>query len=154
MNFLIRPNAEKLLAEDYEQRIRALGRKAGVSGVVVQDWAESGLATADLRRADEAKRLWSGVTAGSCVIVLDERGMAMGSAEFSKLIARETENATKTLAFMIGGPDGHVAESRHKAHKTMSFGPMTFPHRLLRVMLLEQIYRSVTLLLNHPYHRS
>jgi 23S rRNA (pseudouridine1915-N3)-methyltransferase len=53
----------------------------------------------------------------------------------------------------LGGPDGHDAESRVKADMVMSFGPMTFPHRLARIMLLEQIYRALTILVNHPYHR-
>jgi 23S rRNA (pseudouridine1915-N3)-methyltransferase len=84
---------------------------------------------------------------------LDERGKSCSSAEFSRLIAEHGQNATKNMGFLIGGPDGHASETRKAARHVLSFGPMTFPHRLLRVMLLEQIYRAVTILVNHPYHR-
>jgi 23S rRNA (pseudouridine1915-N3)-methyltransferase len=151
---LLKSGPEKELAAEYEQRIQGTGRSAGLTGFVVQDWAESRAATADLRKAEEAKRLWSAVPADSLAIVLDERGKALTSPEFAKLIENQAQSGCRSLNFLIGGPDGHAAETRSKAFKTLSFGPMTFPHRLLRVMLLEQIYRSVTIIVNHPYHRA
>ncbi len=151
---LLKAGPEKELAADYEQRVSGLGRTAGLTGFAVQDWAESKAPTADLRKVEEAKRLWSAVPADGLAIVLDERGKAPTSSEFAKLLQQQAEAGTKQLHFLIGGPDGHAAESRAKAFKTLSFGPMTFPHRLLRVMLLEQIYRAVTIIVNHPYHRA
>jgi 23S rRNA (pseudouridine1915-N3)-methyltransferase len=151
---LLKSGPEKELAADYEQRISGLGRTAGLTGFAVQDWAESKASTADLRKAEEAKRLWSAVPPDGLVIVLDERGKAPTSAEFAKLLQQQAEAGAKQLHFFIGGPDGHATESHAKAFKTLSFGPMTFPHRLLRVMLLEQIYRAVTIIVNHPYHRA
>ncbi len=150
---LLKSGPEKELAADYEQRIQGAGRSAGLTGFSVQDWAESRAATADLRKLDEAKRLWSAVPVDGVALVLDERGKALTSPEFAKLIELQAQAGCRSLHFLIGGPDGHAAETRSKAFKTLSFGPMTFPHRLLRVMLLEQIYRSVTIILNHPYHR-
>jgi 23S rRNA (pseudouridine1915-N3)-methyltransferase len=151
---LLKSGPEKELAADYELRITGLGRTAGLTGFAVQDWAESRAATADLRKAEEAKRLWSAVPAEGLAIVLDERGKAPSSADFAKILQQQAEAGTKQLHFLIGGPDGHASETRDKAFKTLSFGPMTFPHRLLRVMLLEQIYRAVTIIVNHPYHRA
>ena len=58
------------------------------------------------------------------------------------------------MAFLIGGPDGHAPGVRDNAGLLMSFGPMTWPHRLVRVMLLEQIYRALTIIAGHPYHRA
>jgi 23S rRNA (pseudouridine1915-N3)-methyltransferase len=150
---LLKSGPEKELAAEYEQRIQGAGRNAGITGFQVQDWAESRGATADLRKTEEAKRLWSAVPDDGVAIVLDERGKALTSAEFAKLIEAQTQSGCRSLNFLIGGPDGHAAETRSRAFKTLSFGPMTFPHRLLRVMLLEQIYRSVTIIVNHPYHR-
>jgi 23S rRNA (pseudouridine1915-N3)-methyltransferase len=150
---LLKSGPEKVLAADYEQRIQGGGRGAGISGFQVQEWAESRAATADLRKAEEAKRLWSSVAEGGVAFVLDERGKALSSPEFAKAIEQQAELGCRSLHFLIGGPDGHAAESRARAAKTLSFGPLTFPHRLLRVMLLEQIYRSVTIIVNHPYHR-
>jgi 23S rRNA (pseudouridine1915-N3)-methyltransferase len=150
---LLKSGPEKELAAEYEQRIQAAGRSAGITGFQVQDWAESRAATADLRKAEEAKRLWSAVPDDGTAIVLDERGKALTSTEFAKLIEQQAQSGCRNLNFLIGGPDGHAADTRTRALKTLSFGPMTFPHRLLRVMLLEQIYRSVTIIVNHPYHR-
>jgi 23S rRNA (pseudouridine1915-N3)-methyltransferase len=58
------------------------------------------------------------------------------------------------MAFLIGGPDGHSPDLREKSGLMMSFGPMTWPHRLVRVMLFEQLYRAVTIIAGHPYHRA
>ena len=150
---LLKSGPEKELAAEYEQRLSGLGRSAGLTGFSVQDWAESKATTSDLRKAEEAKRLWSVVPADGLAIVLDERGKAPSSADFAKLLQQQAEAGAKQLHFLIGGPDGHATQTRDKAFKTLSFGPMTFPHRLLRVMLLEQIYRAVTIIVNHPYHR-
>jgi 23S rRNA (pseudouridine1915-N3)-methyltransferase len=151
---LLKSGPEKELAADYETRIPGLGRKAGVSALAISDWPESRAATAKLRMADEAKVLWAAVPEGSPVLVLDERGDAVSSVAFAKLLEREAAGGAKQLTFLIGGPDGHALETRSKALKILSFGPMTWPHRMVRVMLLEQIYRAVTILVNHPYHRS
>ncbi len=150
----LKSGPEKAMAAEYETRISGLGRKAGISGLSVQDWAESRAPDAKQRMAEEARLLWSVVPDGAPVYVLDERGEAVSSAVFAKLLAAEAERGAKQLTLMIGGPDGHAAETRVKAMKTLSFGPMTWPHRMVRVMLLEQIYRAVTILVNHPYHRA
>lgn len=151
---LLKAGPERELAADYEKRILGLGRQAGVTGLAVQEWAESRHASADQRKRDEARQLWSAVPAEARALVLDERGTALSTEAFTALLRAEAENGTRQLAFLIGGPDGHDPDTRGKALKTLSFGPMTWPHRLVRVMLLEQIYRAVTLLVNHPYHRA
>jgi 23S rRNA (pseudouridine1915-N3)-methyltransferase len=150
---LLKAGPEKQLTEDYAQRILALGRGAGLADFNMQEWVESRAATADLRKAEEARRLWSAVPDASMSIVLDERGTSLSSEAFTRLLESQMQNGTRQICFLIGGPDGHAAHTRAKAQKTLSFGPMTFPHRLLRVMLLEQIYRAVTILVKHPYHR-
>jgi 23S rRNA (pseudouridine1915-N3)-methyltransferase len=151
---LLKQGPELELARDYEQRIQGLGRQAGISGLTVLDWAESRATTPDLRKTDEAARLWSQVPAEAQAIVLDERGQSLSSKDFANMIKMQADHGTRQLSFLIGGPDGHAAETRSKAFKTLSFGPMTYPHRLLRVLLLEQIYRAVTIIVNHPYHRA
>jgi 23S rRNA (pseudouridine1915-N3)-methyltransferase len=151
---LLKSGPEKEMAAEYEHRIQGAGRNAGLTGFSIQDWGESRAATAELRKSEEAKRLWSAVPADGVTLVLDERGKALTSVEFAKLLEQQAQSGCRSLNFLIGGPDGHAAETRTRAFKTLSFGPMTFPHRLLRVMLLEQIYRSVTIIVNHPYHRA
>ena len=70
------------------------------------------------------------------------------------LVKRHLDQGTGSIAFLIGGPDGHAPEMRQDAGLLLSLGPMTWPHRLARVMLAEQIYRAVTILVKHPYHRA
>lgn len=151
---LLKTGAEKTLAAEYETRIAGLCKKAGFTGLALQEWAESRAAEAKPRMADEAKVLWAAVPAGTVVVALDERGKTQSSEEFAKFLSQQAQGGARQLTFLIGGPDGHAAETREKADRLLAFGPMTFPHRLVRVMLLEQIYRAVTILVNHPYHRN
>ena len=102
---------------------------------------------------EEAESLASALPPKAFTVVLDERGKPIGSAGFADLLRRHLERGTADLAFLIGGPDGHAPSTREAAGLVLSLGPMTWPHRLVRVMLAEQIYRAVTILVNHPYHR-
>jgi 23S rRNA (pseudouridine1915-N3)-methyltransferase len=151
---LLKSGPETELAVDYQKRMSGVGRNAGITDLLIREFPESRAATDALRKAEEQKLLWSTVPDGTHSIALDERGKAITSQEFAALLKRLAESATKQTTFLIGGPDGHAPETRAKARQILSFGPMTFPHRLLRVMLLEQIYRAVTIIVNHPYHRA
>jgi 23S rRNA (pseudouridine1915-N3)-methyltransferase len=149
----LKSGPEKLLAEDYASRTLALGKQAGIKALKISDWAESQRADVALRLAEEEAQLWSAVPPSAHVIVLDERGKSTTSEQFSASLRKVMDRGVSDVVFMIGGPDGHSAATREKANELMALGPMTWPHRLLRIMLLEQIYRSVTIMLNHPYHR-
>ncbi|MBL8907049.1 MAG: 23S rRNA (pseudouridine(1915)-N(3))-methyltransferase RlmH [Rhizobiales bacterium] len=144
---------EKDLCDDYLDRARAMGRACGITALDVRDFPESGLHDASRRREAEAKALASALGPRSFQIVLDETGRALVSAEFASLLRREIEGGAGDIAFLIGGPDGHARSTRESSDLTLSLGPMTWPHRLVRVMLAEQIYRAVTIMVNHPYHR-
>lgn len=149
----LKAGPEKTLAEDYQTRLEGLGRKAGITRLTVSDFAESQAQTAAQRQDDESKVLAAALAPKAFTLVLDERGKSLPSEAFSQLLQRHLDQGTQDLAFLIGGPDGHTAETRQKAGQLISFGPMTWPHRLVRVMLFEQIYRAVTIMVNHPYHR-
>jgi 23S rRNA (pseudouridine1915-N3)-methyltransferase len=86
------------------------------------------------------------------LILLDARGRTMSSEEVAAWIGRERDTGTQHLHFAIGPADGWSKESRERADLLLSFGPMTFPHELARVMLAEQLYRAFTILAGHPYH--
>ena len=141
------------MADDYQKRIEVLGRKAGIAALKIGEWSESQLPTAKQRMDEEAQILWAAAQ-GAVTFVLDERGRSHSSEDFAARIRKYADTGTTDLVFMIGGPDGHAAQTREKATELMAFGPMVWPHRLVRIMLLEQIYRSVTIMVNHPYHRS
>ena len=150
----LRAGPEKILAQDYQTRLEGLGRKAGITKLTVSDFAESQSQTASQRQDEEAKILMGALAPKAFTLVLDERGKSMASEAFSKLLQRHLDQGTQDLAFLIGGPDGHSAATRKNAGQLISLGEMTWPHRLVRVMLFEQIYRAVTIMVNHPYHRS
>jgi 23S rRNA (pseudouridine1915-N3)-methyltransferase len=150
----LKPGPEKLLAEDYQERAAGLGRKAGVSRIAVTEFGESQGSSPAARMSDEARMIAGALPPKAFTVVLDERGKAMASEQFAALLRKHLDGGTPDLCFLIGGPDGHAPETRDGAGLLLSFGPMTWPHRLVRVMLFEQIYRAVTILLNHPYHRA
>jgi 23S rRNA (pseudouridine1915-N3)-methyltransferase len=105
------------------------------------------------RRAEEAERLSSVVPRGAALIALDENGRALSSRAFSTKIAAWQRQACSELAFLVGGPDGLDPTLVERAHLVLSLGRMTWPHRLVRVLLAEQLYRAATILAGHPYHR-
>src|SRR5260221_7652348 len=141
------------LLEDYAKRARGLGRSCGITGLETRDFAESKLPDAPGRMAAEASVLIGACFSPCFSIALDERGKSLSSGDFAALLQRHLDQGTPSMAFLIGGPDGHGPEMRRKAGLLLSFGAMTWPHRLARAMLAEQIYRAVTILVKHPYHR-
>jgi 23S rRNA (pseudouridine1915-N3)-methyltransferase len=86
------------------------------------------------------------------LVLLDSRGRTLSSEELATWLGRERDTGTQHLHFAIGPADGWAKESRERAGLLLSFGPMTFPHELARVMLAEQLYRAFTILTGHPYH--
>ena len=149
----LKPGPEKTIAEDYLTRAQGLGRKCGISRIAVTEFNESQASSPAARMAEEARLIAGALAAKSFTIVLDERGKALPSEAFADLLRRHLDGGTADMAFLIGGPDGHAPETREQAGLLMSFGPMTWPHRLVRVMLFEQLYRAVTIIAGHPYHR-
>jgi 23S rRNA (pseudouridine1915-N3)-methyltransferase len=150
----LKTGPEKTLAEDYQARIAPLGRKAGISAFQAVDFTESQAQTASQRMAEEARMLAAATPPRAFRVVLDERGNPLASAEFAGLLRRHIDQGTADMTFLIGGPDGHDPVFRTGAGLLLSLGPMTWPHRLVRIMLAEQIYRAVTIMVNHPYHRA
>ena len=87
-------------------------------------------------------------------MLLDERGDNLGSAGLSAQLTNWRSNDRPAVVFIIGGADGLSPSLRDKADVRMSFGAATWPHQLVRVMVLEQLYRAATILTGHPYHRA
>jgi len=146
--------SEKELAEDYATRINQLARRAGLIGLEQRDLNESKAQETVARQSDESQRLLAGLPDSTALIVFDGRGTPMTTEAFAKLIADHAAKGTPALSFAIGGPDGHDDALRKRAVKVIALGAMTWPHRLVRIMVLEQIYRAITIMVNHPYHRA
>ena len=98
----------------------------------------------------EAKKITASIPAQHLLCVLDEQGENMSSVGFSQWI---DHLQGQPVCFVIGSADGLDPNLKTRAHKRLSLSPMTLPHLMIRVILLEQIYRAYTLLNGHPYHR-
>jgi 23S rRNA (pseudouridine1915-N3)-methyltransferase len=106
----------------------------------------------DRARAEEARLLLEAIGAAT-LVALDEHGAAWSSAELAARIGRWRDEGVAELAFAIGGADGHGSALIDRAAAKIAFGRMTWPHRLARIMIVEQIYRAQQILAGHPYHR-
>jgi 23S rRNA (pseudouridine1915-N3)-methyltransferase len=102
--------------------------------------------------ADEGALMLAAVPKGANVIALDGRGRAFSSEQLAEQLARWRMDG-RDLAFLVGGPEGLAAAALERANQTWSLGPATLPHPLVRILIAEQLYRAVSLLGNHPYHR-
>jgi 23S rRNA (pseudouridine1915-N3)-methyltransferase len=105
------------------------------------------------RVAREGELLLAQVPNGAALIVLDERGKTLESTKFAQRLAAWRDEGRSHLTFLIGGADGHSENIRNRADFLLSLGMMTWPHMLVRGMLVEQLYRAECILANHPYHR-
>jgi 23S rRNA (pseudouridine1915-N3)-methyltransferase len=113
--------------------------------------AKGALPPIDARRR-EAEALLGKVRPDSWLVALDERGAQVDSVELSRLVAT-ARDAGRELAFCIGGDEGLDASVRERAWKVVALSRMTLPHRLARLVLMEQLYRAFTLLRGEPYHK-
>ena len=150
----LKDGPERELAERYARRFDDLGRRIGLRGLELHEIPESKARDAASRMAAEAAAVAALIPDRAIVVVLDERGKPLDSVAFSAEIGRRRDAAVPALAFLIGGADGLSPELRRTAQLVLSFGAATWPHQLVRVMLLEQLYRAATILSGHPYHRA
>ena len=150
----LKDGPERQLYSRYGERIAAAGRGVALGPLDLVEMAEARDAGAPARMADEAARLLGKCRDADVRVVLDERGKTMSSEAFAQTLRGFRDRPAGRLAFLIGGPDGHGSVVRDEADLLLSLSPMTLPHGLARVVLVEQIYRAVTILAGHPYHRA
>ncbi len=128
----LRPFAKVDVEEIGKRAFRSLSERERVQGI-------------------EAAHLVAHLTNDEYVVALDEAGKAMPSEKFAQLLKREGETG-RIVTFLIGGPLGLSPETKKTAHLTLSLSPLTFPHEMARVVLLEQLYRAMTILAGKTYH--
>ena len=149
----LKQGPERELANRYRERFEDIGRKLGFRGVEIHEIPESRARDAAPRIAEEADAMAALLPAKYALVALDETGKNVDSAAFAGHLGRFRDAATDVI-FVIGGADGLSPELRGKAKLVIAFGAMTWPHQMVRVMLLEQLYRAATILAGHPYHRA
>lgn len=150
----LRDGPERQLFERYRGRLAASGRPLGWGPVDVVELPESRAPDPASRKSDEAARLLAKTSGDGMRIVLDEHGRELSSDAFAADLRKRREAGVTSVAFLIGGPDGHGPDVLASADLKLSLGKPTYPHMLVRVLLAEQLYRAATILTGHPYHRS
>jgi 23S rRNA (pseudouridine1915-N3)-methyltransferase len=144
---------EGALCEDFVARALRMGRSMGFSAIAVEEIAIGKSREEKKRKAEEAERLARHVPPGAHVVLLDAKGKGMTSEDFAETLWLLRDAGTRDLVFVIGGPDGLAPLPGIKPGRSLAFGPQTWPHLLARALLAEQIYRALTILAGHPYHR-
>lgn len=102
--------------------------------------------------ADEGQRVLAALPKSVHLVCLDGRGRTLSSEQLAQRL-EHWRSLGRDLAFAIGGPEGHDDRVRAAAGENWSLGPLTLPHPLVRIVLVEQLYRAASILANHPYHR-
>ena len=149
-----RGSSEGALCDEYRDRAVKLGRNIGFSAVNIEELSIAKARDAKSRMADEAARLAARLPDGAHIMLLDAKGKGMTSEEFADMLGALRDAGTRDLVFVIGGPDGLAPLPGKKAGRSLAFGPQTWPHLLVRALLTEQLYRAMTIIAGHPYHRA
>lgn len=143
----------KKAIEEYEKRLKAYCR---VNFIELKDESEGkNLSDKDINIIldKEGKRILEKIKERSFIIVLDIKGRSIDSVEFSKKINDIMLDGISSIDFIIGGSLGISQEVKDKANYSLSFSKFTFPHKLMKVILMEQIYRAFTIINNKTYHK-
>jgi 23S rRNA (pseudouridine1915-N3)-methyltransferase len=149
----LKQGPERELAERYRSRFDDVGRKLGFRGLAIHEIPESRARDAATRIAEEAAAISALIPEKVVIVALDERGASVDSPTFARQLGRWRDEQVSHTIFVIGGADGLSPELRRRAKLSIAFGAATWPHQMVRVMVLEQIYRAATILAGHPYHR-
>ena len=140
-----KPGAELELYHNYEKRIKWK--------ISLKEFEIKHNLSCEIRKNEEAKLLLSACNKADIIIALDEKGKTLSSQELANYLQENMLKGNSNIAFIIGGADGLHETIKQKSNLVLSFGRLTFPHLLVRGLLVEQIYRSQTIINNHPYHR-
>ncbi len=140
--------AENNLVRDYLQRATQTGRTLSLGPAELVE-VEARKKT----KPDEASAIRAALGEGAILVACDERGELLTSRAIAQRLEKYRDRGERRVAFVIGGADGLDPALVAAADLTLAFGPQTWPHALVRVMLAEQMYRAATILAGLPYHR-
>jgi len=143
-----RKELQKLI-DDYQKR---LGFYIKFEFEIIPDLKNSKNLTEEQQKQKEGELILNRLNATDLLILLDENGTQMDSVSFSNYLQKHMNSGIKQLVFVIGGPYGFSDEVRNKAQGKLSLSKMTFSHQMVRLFVVEQLYRAFTILRNEPYH--
>ena len=150
----LKDGPERALLERYRDRLEPLAKRLGLAPVAWHETGESRAGDAARRREEEGAALLKPVRDAEFVVALDVQGKSLGSEAIARLLADKRDAGSKAMGILVGGPDGLSEAVLAAAHLRLSFGAVTLPHGLARIVLAEQLYRAATILSGHPYHRA
>ncbi|MEO1028313.1 MAG: 23S rRNA (pseudouridine(1915)-N(3))-methyltransferase RlmH [Pseudomonadota bacterium] len=139
---------ERELFDDYAARFRRTGQGLGFREFRDIEVDSGG----GLNK--EGERILAKLPTSAMAYRLDEHGKSLGSVDFANTLARLRDDGVPELVFLIGGAEGYSREVRKAVPQTLAFGVQTWPHRLVRAMLAEQLYRAASILAGGPYHKA
>ncbi|MCD7893698.1 MAG: 23S rRNA (pseudouridine(1915)-N(3))-methyltransferase RlmH [Erysipelotrichaceae bacterium] len=147
---------EKYLVDGIKEYVKRLSAYASVEIIEVDDERipdHASLAQETYVKAKEGRRVLDKIKQDDYMILLDVSGKEMNSVAFSKHLEKCMIDGKSSIVFVIGGSLGHGEEVLSRANLRLSFSPMTFPHQLMRLILVEQIYRAFKIMRNETYHK-
>jgi 23S rRNA (pseudouridine1915-N3)-methyltransferase len=150
----VKAGPERELLDRYLERANAAGRAVSLAPLEIAEIPESQARRPADRIAEEAEKLGAAIPAGAKRLLLDARGRNLTSEDFAAKLAAFRDQSVPISAFVIGGADGLGITANSRSDLTISLGAATFPHQIVRILLAEQIYRAITILSGHPYHRA
>ena len=145
----IKSSPEVAMVNDYVDRFERIGKNIGLGPIKIieKESKKSGILS-------EGKVLLASIPNNSIICILDEKGTDLDSLAFAKKIEHWRDSLNLDLSLVIGGAGGLSNEIKNKAHHSISFGKMVWPHRLIRVMITEQLYRAASIISGSPYHKA
>ena len=149
---LIGKNSEKYISDGMEIYSNRLVRYCGFEIIAVPDIKNTKNMPVEEQKNREGKKIVEQVGNDDCCVLLDERGVQYGTVEFAEWINKQMIISPKRIVFVVGGPYGFSEEVYQRADFKISLSKMTFPHQLVRLLFLEQLYRAFTIIKGEPYH--
>lgn len=137
------------LIDDYQKR---LGYYIKFEFEIIPDLKKTKNLSEDQQKQKEGELILNKLSTTDVLILLDEYGKQLDSVNFSQYLQKHMNSGIKQLVFVIGGPYGFSPEVYQKANGKLSLSKMTFSHQMIRLFVIEQLYRGFTILKNEPYH--
>lgn len=149
----LKAGPEKELAGRYLDRFVKSGPAVGLDFARMIEVAESRASNPETRKREEAALIEKALPEGALLVLLDERGKALDSETFAQQVGTWRDAGRRDLMLAIGGADGLDPALYQRADLVLNLGKLTWPHQIVRILIAEQLYRAVTILSGHPYHR-
>jgi len=143
---------DKYLLEGMEKYLKRLKHYIGFKVLELPELKNTKNLSQDQQKSKEAELIFKNISNTDQLILLDENGMNLTSAQFSGFLNKKMTGSVQHLVFVVGGPYGFSPDVYNRAHEKISLSRMTFSHQMVRLFFVEQVYRAFTIMKGEPYH--